>query len=97
MPLTAPSNWPVERPQAESPSVRPDDPHALLPALQAKWPGWVITWGAWRRTYTAFECRDPMHCRIIEAATPEVLQNAMADVEADLRHALPDTSLRHRR
>ncbi|MBO3744767.1 hypothetical protein J5X84_01715 [Streptosporangiaceae bacterium NEAU-GS5] len=58
--------------------------------LHARWPGWVITWGAWRRTYTAFECRDPLHCRVVEAATAEQLQDAMGRVEAELMFVVPE-------
>ncbi|MET7328214.1 hypothetical protein [Nonomuraea sp. NPDC005650] len=60
-----------------------------LNALRAQWPGWVITWGAWRQTYTAFECRDPFHCTVLEARSPDQLQAAMARAELELNARRP--------
>ncbi|MEV6034220.1 hypothetical protein AB0L65_23915 [Nonomuraea sp. NPDC052116] len=60
-----------------------------LNALQARWPGWVITWGAWRQAYTAFECRDPLRCTVLEAGSPDQLQAAMAKAELELKARWP--------
>ncbi|MBB5780328.1 hypothetical protein [Nonomuraea jabiensis] len=60
-----------------------------LDALQARWPGWVITWGAWRQAYTAFECRDPLRCTVLEAGSPDQLQAAMAKAELELQARWP--------
>jgi hypothetical protein len=54
--------------------------------LQKLNPGWVVVWGAWRRTYTAWAMWAPTSVSV-EAPRPDGLTVAMRQAEAE--HSQP--------
>ena len=66
-----------------------DHARARAADLAVARPGWLVLWSPWRGVFTAFECRSPDACAIVEAPTIDQLAEAMTLVEVELCQAHP--------
>lgn len=55
--------------------------------LQLENPSWVVMWGFYAKTYTAWYLGDPHECHSVDAETPDELRDRMKNAELDLWRA----------